>query len=154
MSKASCEKKKTCLTFQTILKDLAVRRAGGVAGGGCARLGGVVFSSLGQGPGAASELSEAPLPLHKPEALLGREGISVPVWGLSTQLALQGSLLPKETFEIFPSRSAVWKQQEIKVYSSDALLIKRQGSQLRITVFQATCYFYQMFSKAGLVHSI
>ena len=28
----------------------------------------------------------------------------------------------------------MWKQQEIKVYSSDSLLIKRQGSHLRISL--------------------
>lgn len=32
----------------------------------------------------------------------GKEGISVPIWGLSTLFALQGSLPPKETREIFP----------------------------------------------------
>lgn len=101
---------------------------------------------------AQLQSSEAQPPLRTPEALPGREGISVPGWGLSTQHALQGSLLPRETFEIFPYRRAGWKQQEIEVYSSDALLIKRQGSQLRITAFQATWCFYQMFSKAGLVH--
>lgn len=72
----------------------------------------------------------------------------------SALFALQGSLLPKETCEIFPQRTAVWKQQEIKVCSSDSPLIKGWRSHLRVTVFQANCYFHQMFLKAGLLCTV
>lgn len=69
---------------------------------GAVRAWGELFLAVWGRDLAQPQSSEAQPPLHAPEALPGREGISVPVWGLSTQLALQGSLLPKETFEIFP----------------------------------------------------
>lgn len=79
--------KKKCLTFQTILKPLPCKRSWR-----CGRLGPRSclgervgdFSSSGQETGAASKLrGPGGLSVH-PEVLLGKDSISVPLWGLST----------------------------------------------------------------------
>jgi hypothetical protein len=143
------------LTFKSVLKHLSCKKSQRCGKFGlCWSLGRVgVFSSLGQETGPASKLQGPGWLSTHPEALEGKESISVPIWGLRPLFAFQGSLLPEETCKIF-----LWRACCVEATGNKGLLQsppnQEVGVHLRITVFQATCYFYQMFSKAGLMHSI
>lgn len=148
-------KKKICLTFKTILKHLSCKKSQRCGKfGPCSSLGeSWGFSSLGQGAGPASKAERGWLSTH-PEALLGKDSNCVPIWGPSPLFALQGSLLPEETCEIFPWRAGCVEATGNKGLPQWLPTNQEAGVHLRITVFQVTCYFYQMFSKAGLVQRI
>lgn len=132
-----------------------VKRAGGVASLGLAQAWGELESSAVKG----RELAQP----QRCKAQAGSPCTLRGYWAEATSLFLSGAsalCLPfkvpcclRKHAKYFHEGPAGWKQQEIKAYYRDSPLTKRWGS-IWESVFQATCYFYQMFSKAGLVRSI
>lgn len=92
------------------------------------------------------------LPMH-PVMVQGKDQLCSYL-GPQPSSAFQSFLLPEKTCEIFP-----WRACCVEATGNKGLLQRvpaegEVGVHLTIRGFQTTCYFSQMFSKAGLVHSV